>query len=150
MTKKQFLSCRIDDELIEYIDSIKQPHEERSSCLRRIIHESKNRTDNVEKIVESILIKMIDKNGIKEVIKKEINENYISLNENLMSSLKLFSDHIVKLSNSFNELNLKQSNADYISNEINDKMNKFKSGMNALYKEIEEIKNAIIKQEGIR
>ena len=106
MTKKQFLSCRIDDELIDYIDSIKQPREERSSCLRRIIHESKNRTDNVEKIVESILIKVMDKNGIKEVIKTEINENFISLNENLMSSLKLFSDHIVKLSNSFNELNL--------------------------------------------
>lgn len=150
MTKKQFLSCRIDDELIDYIDSIKQPHEERSSCLRRIIHESKNRTDNVEKIVESILIKVMDKNGIKEVIKKEINENFISLNENLMSSLKLFSDHLVKLSNSFNELNLKQSSTDSTSNEINDKMNKFKTGMNALYKEIDEIKQAVLKQEGIR
>jgi hypothetical protein len=150
MAKKQFLSCRIEEDLIDYIDSIKQPHEERSSCLRRIIHESKNRTENVEKIVESILVRVIDKNGIKEVIKNEINENYVSLNENLMSSLRIFSDHIVKLSNSINELNIRQSNMDNISNELNDKMNKFKGGMNALYKEVEEIRKAVIKQEGIR
>ena len=34
--------------------------------------------------------------------------------------------------------------------EINDKMNKFKTGMNALYKEIDEIKQAVLKQEGLR
>jgi hypothetical protein len=149
MTKKQFLSCRIEDELIDYIDSIKHPYEERSSCLRRIIHESKNRTENVEKIVESILIKMIDRDGIKEVIKKEINENYISLNENLMSSLRLFSDHIIKLSNSFNEMNLKQSNRDDLLTEINEQINKLKNGMSVLYKDVKEIKKSFIEQESI-
>lgn len=141
--KKNFIACRIDDELIGYIDSIKNEHEDRSSCLRRLIIESKKKTENVEKVVESIVHKTLDKNGFKEIINKEIKENFVSLNENILSTLKLFSESSLKVSNSVNNLTSKVNDIQSKIGDISEKNIHFEKSIEAIKKDINSIKESI-------
>lgn len=134
--KKNFIACRIDDELFKYIDSIKNEYEDRSSCLRRLIIESKNKSENVEKIVELIVSKTLDKNGFKEIINKEIKENFISLNENILSTLKLFSESFLKVSNSVNNLTSRVNDIHNKIVYINDNINNLENSAEVIKKDI--------------
>lgn len=146
MAAKQLIGTRLDEESIEYIDSIKKEGEDRSSCLRRLIKENLNKTDNLEKIIDITITKYVDQKLIIEKLNSTINSNFIELNSNMISTLKIFSDQSLKVSNSMNELSFKMNdilkNMESLSKNISDinfDIRNIKSDINTIKKDINKL-----------
>ena len=143
MAKNNPIACRFDDDLIEHIDSVKKPGEDRSSCIRRIIKDSINRTDNLEKTVELIVSKYIDKKSITDQLNGVINSCFIDLNKNLLTTLKMFSDNSLTVSNSVNDTNQKVNDIRNKIAEINERIDKFENSIGTISKDLDSIKSTI-------